>query len=444
MTSSLKIPVFSCKRISSPDKGIELSTDYQGEKRPIICRVGSGYMSAKSVLQINTDDNIRQMLATSRSRYSYIHKEIETTLKNRPKSFAVINGGITITAKNWTYDQSTSILTMDDPSIINGAQTRGVLEDYLEEHPEKGDDVYVRYEIIASDDEDLMSFVSITRNSQNEVQFLSILGKSKCLVDLQKSMLQYDPSYRIKTNETDGRDGDEDLIDTKKLIQILVAITPKYLTDSINQNRVGKTEAPKPNHSYKLMRALRAFQYTYENRNKSWKDLYDFYVQIAPYAWSLYNELKTDFEWSEIKTESGEETRIKAFTKKFEKKDKEKVCPYIDVDDGVIFPVLHGFSVFCEQKDGRWIVKEPDWFKSFKQGNPPELIRRKFMRAVADKYRGVTNNSFDSGIMGHGITSYNDIREIIENMKDKYDSDLEISNLRKQVSTLQKERVISE
>lgn len=405
----------------------------------------SGFILASEILDIPTDQNIREMLAKKKSQYTYIHKAIEDTLRDDPSHFCVKNGGITIVADDYDYDQQKSKLTLANPNIINGAQTQGVLQHWFRRKPDNGDgdpvhetDVYIKYEIIISNNADLKSDISISRNSQNSVQYISILGKSGVIDDLQKSMQAYDSKWCLRTKETDGKE----YIDTEKLIQVLIAITPKFLTDSLDKERIGREEesesesedsglhAPKPNHSYKLMRSLRGYNYTYKYRTSIRKELYDFYVQIAPYAWRLCEEWQSDRAWSEVKTPSGRRTRAKPFTEKEEYVDGKKTKnTIINVPNGIIFPVLNGFSVFCRKDlDGHWTINIPDWFDKIS-----------FMQFVVEKYQTIGKN--DPGTMGHNIESYNTIRDYVAQLEQNRTQQQEIEDLKKKLARFEKKTI---
>ena len=77
---------------------------------------------------------------------------------------------------------------MQKPSIINGAQTQGVLRDAAQEFGDNFPEVYVTFEIIVTKNEDLIADISIARNFQNDVQNISIAGSKGILNELEESL----------------------------------------------------------------------------------------------------------------------------------------------------------------------------------------------------------------------------------------------------------------
>ncbi len=126
-------------------------------------KVFSGHAPVTSVLQLSTDENVRDYLLEAegkqRRRETQVNKEIRQTLETHPELFSILNGGLVIVARGHEVDEQKKLLHLTRASIINGSQTQGVLNDFFEKLLSEGADipsVHVKYELIVTDDEDLI------------------------------------------------------------------------------------------------------------------------------------------------------------------------------------------------------------------------------------------------------------------------------------------------
>ncbi len=166
--------------------------------------------------------------------------KILDTIENYPENFCVLNGGIVIIARDYEVDEKAKLLKMQKPSIINGAQTQGVLRDAAQEFGDNFPEVYVTFEIIVTKNEDLIAdSPPIARNFQNDVQNISIAGSKGILNELEES-LQNEVSQGLKLRKSET-DRSEDYLDTEKLLQVIMALTPPELFNgSAAPNRENK------------------------------------------------------------------------------------------------------------------------------------------------------------------------------------------------------------
>src|SRR5262249_40821978 len=120
---ALAIPFNSVRNITSPE-------DTQNGRI-----VYAGQLPIKSILDLPTHENVRgyQVEAEGKQRRvkTQVHRAIEETLKERPDSFSVLNGGVVIVARDSEIDEKQKLLKLNNPSIINGSQTQGVVRDFL-------------------------------------------------------------------------------------------------------------------------------------------------------------------------------------------------------------------------------------------------------------------------------------------------------------------------
>ncbi len=147
-------------------------------------KVFSGHAPATSVLNLPTDENVRDYLLEAegrkRRRPTQVHKAIRDTLDNTPHNFSILNGGIVVVARDYEVDEQKKLLKLLKPSIINGSQTQGVLNDFYRESKDAETElptIHVTFELIVTNDDELIAETSIARNFQNDVMTLSIAGR---------------------------------------------------------------------------------------------------------------------------------------------------------------------------------------------------------------------------------------------------------------------------
>lgn len=339
---TLNFPFNSIRNITSPE-------DAAGGRR-----VYSGTAPAQSIIALPNDENVRDYIveATGKKRRTLtsVHRAMFDTLSDDPSSFSIKNGGVVIVARDIEIDESKKTAKLLKPSLINGAQTQGVLKDFIEDTQGKDSyfEVNPKFEIVITSDEELIAEISIARNSQNNVDPLSIAGKRGILDDLSKSMLAVNPAWDIRVSETDGGPS---MIDTPKLLQVITALIPPEIwpvkKDSDNPNKV---------FCYSMRaKCLKDFQrYFFEahdqrapNHTDS-KAVYDFMVEIAPRAWGHYQQWKTHAGFHGIHLKQG-----------VTRDEKGKIT---EVADGIVFPILSALSVFVTKTAKGWaIVPPPLW-----------------------------------------------------------------------------------
>ena len=84
-----------------------------------------------------------------------------------PENFVTLNSGIVIVARDIEIDEKSKTAFLVRPSIVNGSQTRGELEYYLANTPtDIRLNVSCKFEIVVTNDDDLIGEISIARNFQ--------------------------------------------------------------------------------------------------------------------------------------------------------------------------------------------------------------------------------------------------------------------------------------
>jgi len=334
------LPFHSVRNISSPE-------DLENDRK-----IYSGQTTIRSILDLPTDENVRSYLLDAegrqRRRPTAVHKAIRETILNTPFNFSVLNSGITLVAKSVEIDEKEKNLKLFNPSIINGAQTQGVIIDLANDELLPDYDVHVKFEIIVTEDDDLVADVSIARNYQNDVMSISIAGRKGQLDELENSLQKTIPGLRLRKSETELTS--EDFTDTEKLIQVITALVPSELWPKVNER-----DNPNKVYTYSAKaKCLKDFQDIFKKAKDEddpeynyYRELYQFYLDFAAEAYKLYHHWKTH--------QSFAGTRLRSLIR-----DENEI---IDVPDGIIFPIISSLSVFAKKIKGRWKLVKPEILK---------------------------------------------------------------------------------
>lgn len=332
---------FSLRRITSPQ-----DAEYD---REVYC----GTALASNFLPFSTDANVREYMLDTEGKKkrvpTIVHKAMRATLNDNPANFCILNGGIVLVARGITVNDKTKTANLLRPSIINGSQTQGVLKDFYAQHTADGKEappIYVKYEIIVTQDEELIGETSISRNLQDNVLQISIVGRLNQLDELEAAFQKTKPGAKLRKSETDQAD---DFIFTEKLLQVITALIPDNLWPIENE-----AEDPNKVFTYSMKsKCLKIFQNLYlvvhdkktPPRLKD-QDLYQFYLDIAPEAWDLYQKWKTN--------QAFYGTKLHCLERQGRKIE--------EVPDGLIFPILASLSAFAVKRHGKWTISPPEQF----------------------------------------------------------------------------------
>jgi hypothetical protein len=287
-----------------------------------------------------------------------------------------------IVARAYEIDESKKILRLRKPSIINGAQAQGVIRDYFRDYERSGTtppSIHVTFELLVTDDEDLIAETSIARNFQNDVMSVSIAGRLGQLDELEAALQKHKPHLKLQKSETELLD---DYLRTERLLQVITALTPPALW-------LNEKERENPNKVYaysQRARCLKEFRAMYERQDnpahpehKKYKDLYKFYLDIVSEAQDLYDKWKTHQGFTG--------TRLRAIKRDGQGRSIE------EVPDGIIFPILAALSAFATKTRGAWKIVPPPTFKD------ADVIR-----AAASAYQNMADSN--PNVMGKSKACY--------------------------------------
>ncbi len=336
----VELPYTTIRNVSSPE-------DTSNGRRVLF-----GHARAIDILDLDTNENVRDYLLEAEGRRrrqpSQVHKAIRETLVNDPQNFPVLNGGITMVARDYEVDEKSRTMRLLQPSIINGAQTQGVLKDFFKDLGEDDDvpDVHITFELIVTDDDSLIAEISIARNFQNDVMPISIAGRLGQLEELEARVRQVYPQYKLRQSETQLSD---DYIVTERLIQVMTALTPESLW-----LKAEESSGPNKTYTYSAKaKCLKDFQNVFNKakdggpENDRYRKLYDFYLDIAPQAYELHERWKKHpgFRGSGLRSIH-----------------RDEAGNITEVPDGIVFPIFAALSAFTKETDGGWKIDPPSAF----------------------------------------------------------------------------------
>lgn len=337
-----KFSYHTLRTISSPDD--------TKNGRTIYC----GHAPARSFLTLPDDENVRTYLVDAegkkRKQLTDVHREIRDTLRNRPEDFPTLNSGIVLVARGAEVDDKNKIIELRGASIINGSQTRGELDNYIQHcgaNQLVAHDVHAKFEIIVTDDDDLIAEISIARNFQNDVARISIAGRRQQLEELEVALQSEIPDIKLRKSETDRAD---DFYDTEKLIQVITALVPSELWFSAKES-----SDPRKSYTYSAKsKCLREFQDLHKaakeptSDNSDQQKRYQFFIDMAPTAYLLYEK------WIAHQGFNG--SRLRSI-------ERDKDGNTTRVPDGMVFPMISALSAFVKKENGKWVYSPSKSFK---------------------------------------------------------------------------------
>lgn len=292
--------------------------------------VYKGVTTIGELRKLNDEGNVRTFLPSTpnrgNTRYTSVHAAIYDTLENHPELFPLLNGGVTIGATYVELADKEKQVKLVRSSVVNGAQTRGVVHDFLDVNADKADEVFVAFELLVCKDEDILSEVSIARNQQNAVKLMSILAKREVFAGLTASMEA--AGYGVRVRETD----DWELIDIGQLLKVCFLATPFWID--------GKPACSKVSCYSNRSRSMRDFEALVESKDTdedAGKHL-KFILEAAPVIWAEYEGWQS-------------EQGLQGHKYRWIERDEEGVHW---LPDGVVFPIMAAMAPFISKVGKTW------------------------------------------------------------------------------------------
>lgn len=346
-------------------------------------------LPAFELVNINTSRNLRSYIAEYNPRKrNGVHKAIRNTMDTVVDRFINRNSGITITCSEIAVDDNKRIVHLKNASLINGAQTQGEVNSYLNDltDPENGNEplespFHVRAEIIVDPDESSVTETAIARNTSTPVKSVSQAGKRGQLDDLRVSIRKKFPKAEIRMSETDG----PDVLETEQILQQCRLLMPSEVS--------GSSSAAESLRAYKnRAQCLSDFTEWFISKDAGDNDAerYQFTVDIAPHAIKEYEYWSKHPHWNKMNIYG----RTMKGGRALRRDRKTKIITWIS--PGLLYPIIGAMNEFVVKAQSGWTIIKPDLF------NPEEMI----FRAV-EQFRA---HDSDPMAMGRSAAAYDALR----------------------------------
>ena len=238
------------------------------------------------------------------------------------------------------------------------------LKDFFSDYKARGEEtplINVTYELIVTNDDALIAEIAIARNFQNDVMTLSIAGRLGQLDELEASLQAKLSDKKLRKSETQLS---SDYLATEHLLQVIAALVPEELLPKAKKS----SEDPKNKvYTYdKKAKCLKDFReiYSIAKGEKTpekgvdvakYKELYQFYLDIAAQAYQLHEKWKAHQGFKGTGVRKG-----------IKRDENDNI---VDISDGIIFPILSSLSAFAKKAPDGWKIEPPVAFQD------DELIR---------------------------------------------------------------------
>lgn len=361
-----KLTSILVKNTTSPEEKNNLSMHYT-----IVCSIAE-------ILKLNVFENLRIAYSSdeTKKRPTPRHKEISASFEEAPDRFIQRHSGFTVICNeikvSSPQEYGINIVTLENASLINGAQTQDLLRLILEDYagvPDKQkelENTNIRVEVIVEKKADERIEIAIARNNTTNVTNLSIMGKKEYFDSLQETLKKtINEKVEIQKNETDT-----DGVPTQTLLQVLRTMTPRVIRDEYKSLK----DSPVKSYSGKAM-VLNEYkdmfddEQTGKKENPSFEsDILNYYRSFAGHAWQEFEKWSGDKDWIPLWKKSDNYKKIG----KYSEKDDT-----FDLTWAILCPLLYGLQHYLyEESPGVWNIKYSDKFD-----------KKKYMNYVLDRFR---------------------------------------------------------
>ena len=356
--------------------------------------------SLKEILNLNVFENLRIAYTSEESikRITPKHKEIYQSFEDAPDRFIQRHSGFTVICNDIKVsspqEYGINTVTMDNASLINGAQTQDLLKNLLEDYEgvEAYENVNIRVEVLVEKAQDERIEIAIARNTSTNVSNLSIMGKKRYFDPLEIGVTNIlGNDHRLQKSETD------DGIPTQTLLQTLRTMTPKEIRDEYKSLK----DSPVKSYSgkamvlneYKDMVDAEANGRVKNSRFES--SVLNYYRSFAGYAWKEYGKWSSDKDWIPLWKKSENYKKIG----KYNQKDDS-----FDLTWAILCPLLYGLQHFLyEEKSGSWKIKYSNSFD-----------KKAYMNYVLDRFK---DSGFEPQTFAKDRAYYQDLYIFVSDYK---------------------------
>ena len=383
-----KLTAVVVKNTTSPEEKKNGSMHYT-----IVC-------SLKEILNLNVFENLRIAYTSDESikRITPKHKEIYQSFEDAPDRFIQRHSGFTVICNeikvSSPQEYGINTVTLDNASLINGAQTQDLLKNLLEDYEgvEAYENVNIRVEVLVEKAQDERIEIAIARNTSTNVSNLSIMGKKRYFDPLEIGVTNIlGNDLRLQKSETD------DGIPTQTLLQTLRTMTPREIRDEYKSLK----DSPVKSYSgkamvlneYKDMVDAEANGRVKNSRFES--SVLNYYRSFAGYAWIEYGKWSSDKDWIPLWKKSDNYKKIG----KYNQKDDS-----FDLTWAILCPLLYGLQHFLyEEKSGSWKIKYSNSFD-----------KKAYMNYVLDRFK---DSGFEPQTFAKDRAYYQDLYIFVSDYK---------------------------
>ena len=383
-----KLTAVVVKNTTSPEEKKNGSMHYT-----IVCAL-------KEILNLNVFENLRIAYTSEESikRITPKHKEIYQSFEDAPDRFIQRHSGFTVICNDIKVsspqEYGINTVTLDNASLINGAQTQDLLKNLLEDYEgiEAYENVNIRVEVLVEKAQDERIEIAIARNTSTNVSNLSIMGKKRYFDPLEIGVTNIlGNDHRLQKSETD------DGIPTQTLLQTLRTMTPKEIRDEYKSLK----DSPVKSYSgkamvlneYKDMVDAEANGRVKNSRFES--SVLNYYRSFAGYAWKEYGKWSSDKDWIPLWKKSENYKKIG----KYNQKDDS-----FDLTWAILCPLLYGLQHFLyEEKSGSWKIKYSNSFD-----------KKAYMNYVLDRFK---DSGFEPQTFAKDRAYYQDLYIFVSDYK---------------------------
>ena len=356
--------------------------------------------SLKEILNLNVFENLRIAYTSDESikRITPKHKEIYQSFEDAPDRFIQRHSGFTVICNeikvSSPQEYGINTVTLDNASLINGAQTQDLLKNLLEDYEgvEAYENVNIRVEVLVEKAQDERIEIAIARNTSTNVSNLSIMGKKRYFDPLEIGVTNIlGNDHRLQKSETD------DGIPTQTLLQTLRTMTPREIRDEYKSLK----DSPVKSYSgkamvlneYKDMVDAEADGRVKNSRFES--SVLNYYRSFAGYAWIEYGKWSSDKDWIPLWKKSDNYKKIG----KYNQKDDS-----FDLTWAILCPLLYGLQHFLyEEKSGSWKIKYSNSFD-----------KKAYMNYVLDRFK---DSGFEPQTFAKDRAYYQDLYIFVSDYK---------------------------
>lgn len=383
-----KLTAVVVKNTTSPEEKKNGSMHYT-----VVC-------SLKEILNLNVFENLRIAYTSEESikRITPKHKEIYQSFEDAPDRFIQRHSGFTVICNDIKVsspqEYGINTVTLDNASLINGAQTQDLLKNLLEDYEgiEAYENVNIRVEVLVEKAQDERIEIAIARNTSTNVSNLSIMGKKRYFDPLEIGVTNIlGNDHRLQKSETD------DGIPTQTLLQTLRTMTPKEIRDEYKSLK----DSPVKSYSGKAM-VLNEYKDMVDAeadsrlKNSHFESsVLNYYRSFAGYAWIEYGKWSSDKDWIPLWKKSENYKKIG----KYNQKDDS-----FDLTWAILCPLLYGLQHFLyEEKSGSWKIKYSDSFD-----------KKAYMNYVLDRFK---DSGFEPQTFAKDRAYYQDLYIFVSDYK---------------------------